>query len=59
MVAAFDKLSDVSGRCYEKALAILDNVAKIRLCLVMMDLECDDLVIEMFQQFFRTVRLEP
>ncbi|KAL4285725.1 hypothetical protein AHAS_Ahas19G0014900 [Arachis hypogaea] len=56
MVAAFDKLSDISGHYYEKVLSILDNVAKIRLCLVMLDLECDNLIIEMFQHFLRIVR---
>nr|XP_029144645.1 muscle M-line assembly protein unc-89 isoform X2 [Arachis hypogaea] len=39
-----------------KVLSILDNVAKIRLCLVMLDLECDNLIIEMFQHFLRIVR---
>ncbi|XP_057735348.1 sister chromatid cohesion protein PDS5 homolog C-like [Arachis stenosperma] len=56
MVAAFDKLSDISGHYYDKVLSILDNVAKIRLCLVMLDLECDNLIIEMFQHFLRIVR---
>ncbi|KAJ1429183.1 Armadillo-type fold [Sesbania bispinosa] len=55
-VAAFEKLSHVSGRGYEKALHILDNVSKVRLFLVMQDLECDDLIIEMFQHFLRTIR---
>ncbi|KAJ1410042.1 hypothetical protein SESBI_22277 [Sesbania bispinosa] len=53
---AFEKLSHVSGRGYEKALNILDNVSKVRLFLVMLDLECDDLIIEMFQHFLRTIR---
>lgn len=57
IVAALEKLSLASGHCYEKALTILDNVSKVRLCLVMLDLECDDLVIEMFQHFLRNIRL--
>ncbi|XP_029130138.1 uncharacterized protein LOC109812986 [Cajanus cajan] len=55
-VASFKKLSHISGHGYEKALTILDNVNKVRLCLVMLDLECNDLVIEMFQQFLRFIR---
>ncbi|KAF7843194.1 Sister chromatid cohesion protein PDS5 isogeny B-B [Senna tora] len=55
-VAAFEKLSDVSGRCYEKAISIVDNVARVRSCLLMLDLECDDLMIEMFQHFLRVIR---
>ncbi|TKY64623.1 Sister chromatid cohesion protein PDS5-like B-B [Spatholobus suberectus] len=55
-VASFEKLSHTSGHGCEKALTILDNVNKVRLCLVMLDLECNDLVIEMFQHFLRFVR---
>ncbi|XP_057454096.1 sister chromatid cohesion protein PDS5 homolog C-like [Lotus japonicus] len=55
-VSAFEKLCHVSGRGYEKALAILENVWKVRSSLVMLDLECDDLVIEMFHHFFGVVR---
>ncbi|KAE8646427.1 uncharacterized protein LOC101213167 isoform X2 [Cucumis sativus] len=53
---AFRKLSNVSGRCYMKALSILDAVAKVRLCLVMLDLECDNLILEMFQSFLKLIR---
>ncbi|XP_014515842.2 uncharacterized protein LOC106773633 isoform X2 [Vigna radiata var. radiata] len=55
-VASFEKLSHISGRAYEKVLIILDNVNKVRLCLVMLDLECNDLIIEMFQHFLRFIR---
>ncbi|ESW07806.1 hypothetical protein PHAVU_010G160600 [Phaseolus vulgaris] len=55
-VASFEKLSHISGCGYEKALTLLDNVNKVRLCLVMLDLECNDLVIEMFQHFLRFIR---
>lgn len=57
-MASFEKLSHISGRAYEKVLIILDNVNKVRLCLVMLDLECNDLIIEMFQHFLRFIRLE-
>jgi hypothetical protein len=55
-VAAFEKLSHVSGRCYTKAVSILDTVGKVRSCLVMLDLECDALVVEMFQNFLKIIR---
>lgn len=58
-VAAFENLSHVSGRRYEKALTILEKISKIKIFLIMLDLECDDLVIEMFQQFLRIIRLVP
>ncbi|KAL5071081.1 hypothetical protein RYX36_021968 [Vicia faba] len=54
-VSAFEKLSHVSGRSYEKAISILENFSKIKMFLIMLDLECDDLVMEMFQQFLRII----
>ncbi|KAK9265829.1 hypothetical protein L1049_001617 [Liquidambar formosana] len=47
IVATFGTLSPRNS-CYFKSLSILENVAKTRLCLEMLDLECDALVIEMF-----------
>lgn len=55
-VGAFAKLSPVSSRCYTKAISILDTVAKVRSCLVMLDLELDELIIEMFQHFLKFIR---
>ncbi|XP_058734364.1 sister chromatid cohesion protein PDS5 homolog C-like isoform X2 [Vicia villosa] len=55
-VAAFEKLSQVSGRRYEKAVSILENFSKIKIFVIMLDLECDDLVMEMFQHFLRIIR---
>lgn len=56
VVVALGKLSCESGRCYAKAIQILDNVTKVRSCLLMLDLECDPLIVDMFQQFLRTIR---
>ncbi|KAJ7962764.1 Sister chromatid cohesion protein PDS5-like B-B [Quillaja saponaria] len=55
-ISAFKKLSHVSSHCYAKAVSILDTIARIRSCLVMLDLECDELVIEMFQHFLTSIR---
>ena len=54
-VAVFENLSHVSGNCYTKVVSILDTVAKVRSCLMMLDLECDALVVEMFQTFFKII----
>ncbi|CAA7026050.1 unnamed protein product [Microthlaspi erraticum] len=54
-VEAFGKLADASSRSYKKALAVLDTVARVRSSLVMLDLECDDLILEMFQQFLNII----
>lgn len=49
-VAAFGKLSHPSSHGYLKAVSILDTVAKVKSCLVMLDLDCA-LVVEMFKHF--------
>ena len=41
---------------YKKAISILDTFAKVKLFLVMLDLECDALVVEMFQNFLKITR---
>ncbi|KAL8137067.1 hypothetical protein V2J09_003068 [Rumex salicifolius] len=56
LVASFDKLSLPSGRSYSKALAIIDNMAKVRSCVMMLDLECSNLIIEMFEHFKKHLR---
>ncbi|XP_013603180.1 PREDICTED: trichohyalin-like isoform X2 [Brassica oleracea var. oleracea] len=58
-VEAFGKLADASCESYKKAEAVLDTIAKVRSSLVMLDLECDDLVLEMFRHFLKITRLSP
>ncbi|CAN8312284.1 unnamed protein product [Cochlearia groenlandica] len=54
-VEAFEKLADASCRSYKKAVGVLDTVSKVRSSLVMLDLECDDLILEMFHQFLKII----
>ena len=56
IVAACENISHVSTRSYKKVTSILDTIAKVKLCLVMLDLECDALVVEMFQSFLKMIR---
>ncbi|XP_031399901.1 uncharacterized protein LOC116210200 isoform X2 [Punica granatum] len=53
-VSSFEKLSQPSTRCYEKAASIIYTIARVRSCVVMLDLECDGLVVEMFHRFLKT-----
>ncbi|PON57276.1 Armadillo-type fold containing protein [Parasponia andersonii] len=55
-LAAFEKLSLRSGRCYTKAGCILDVFSKIRSSMMMLDLDCHELVLEMFQIFLDYIR---
>ena len=56
IVAGFDNMPHVSNHSYKKVVSILDTIAKVNLCLVMLDLECDALVVEMFQSFLKIIR---
>ncbi|KAK2452863.1 nucleolar protein dao-5 [Trifolium repens] len=56
IVSSFENLHDKSSRWYAEMISILDSVAKVRLGVVMLDLECDALILEMFQKFFETIR---
>ncbi|XP_042511174.1 muscle M-line assembly protein unc-89-like [Macadamia integrifolia] len=56
IVGAFEKLFDTSSRSYSKRVSILETVAKVRSCVVMLDLECDALILEMFQHFLKAIR---
>ncbi|WZZ09654.1 hypothetical protein YC2023_095575 [Brassica napus] len=41
---------------YIKRISILETVAKVKSWIVMLDLDCDALLIEMFQNFLKTIR---
>ncbi|KAI5067093.1 hypothetical protein GOP47_0017621 [Adiantum capillus-veneris] len=56
IVASFKGLNETSSPHYERRVNILEAVATYRSCIVMLDLDCDDLIQEMFQIFFSTVR---
>ncbi|CAA7407291.1 unnamed protein product [Spirodela intermedia] len=56
IVEAFEKLDDMDSRSYSKRVSILETVAKVRSCVVMLDLECDALILEMFGHFLKTIR---
>ncbi|XP_020110173.1 neurofilament heavy polypeptide-like isoform X4 [Ananas comosus] len=55
IVESFDKLDDMSSRSYPRRVSILETVAKVRSCVVMLDLECDDLILDMFRNFLKTI----
>ncbi|KAI5059331.1 hypothetical protein GOP47_0025650 [Adiantum capillus-veneris] len=59
IVASFKGLNEKESRFFDKRMKILDSVASVRSCVVMLDLECDDLIREMFQTFFTVVSEEP
>ncbi|KAF4363730.1 hypothetical protein G4B88_000959 [Cannabis sativa] len=56
IVSSFEDLGDNSSRSYTKRISILETVAKVRSCVVMLDLECDSLILEMFRHFLKEIR---
>ncbi|KAF5182083.1 Tudor/PWWP/MBT superfamily protein [Thalictrum thalictroides] len=56
IVESFEMLWDKPGQSYEKRVSILETVAKVRSCVVMLDLECDGLILQMFNYFLRAIR---
>ncbi|RZC15275.1 Sister chromatid cohesion protein PDS5-like B-B isoform I [Glycine soja] len=56
IVSSFENLHDKLSQTYPKRISILETVAKVRSCVVMLDLECDVLILEMFQHFLKAIR---
>lgn len=56
VVSSLEDLSDESSRSYRKRVSIIETIAKVRSCVLMLDLECDDLIVEMFEHFMKSVR---
>ncbi|XP_041993730.1 sister chromatid cohesion protein PDS5 homolog A-like isoform X1 [Salvia splendens] len=57
-VSTFSGLSDVNSPSFGRILVILETLARYRSCVVMLDLECDDLIKDMFSTFFTVARDE-
>ncbi|KAH9291170.1 hypothetical protein KI387_043637, partial [Taxus chinensis] len=55
MVGSFQGLWDLTSPCFGKRVSILNTMAKVRSCVVMMDLECNDLISHMFEVFFDVI----
>uniref|UniRef100_A0A1D1YV29 Sister chromatid cohesion protein PDS5 B-B n=2 Tax=Anthurium amnicola TaxID=1678845 RepID=A0A1D1YV29_9ARAE len=56
IVQAFENLDDIHNHFYSKRVSILETVAKVRSCVVMLDLDCDTLILDMFHHFLKTIR---
>ncbi|KAL6012141.1 hypothetical protein ACLOJK_002619 [Asimina triloba] len=56
IVATFENLHDGSSCLYSKRISILETMAKVRTAVVMLDLECDALILQMFGHFLKSIR---
>ncbi|CAN4127000.1 unnamed protein product [Withania somnifera] len=57
-VSTFSGLGDINSPSFGRRVVILETLARYRSCVVMLDLECDDLINEMFRTFVNVVRDE-
>lgn len=52
MIGTFQSLSDTFNTYFDKRVKILESMAKVRSCLPILDLDCDDIILHMFEVFF-------
>ncbi|GJP49880.1 hypothetical protein CLOM_g9039 [Closterium sp. NIES-68] len=58
LVGTYEGLEDTASPLYPRRVAILESMARVKTCIIMLDLECTDLILHMFETFFRVVRPE-
>ncbi|XP_076902123.1 uncharacterized protein LOC143556758 [Bidens hawaiensis] len=56
IVSSFEDLADRSSQSFNKRASILETISKVRSCVIMLDLECDELIVKMFEHFLNSVR---
>ncbi|KAK9271081.1 hypothetical protein L1049_026670 [Liquidambar formosana] len=56
IISMFVELADTTSPYFSRRVKILETVAELKCCLLMLDIDCDDLVLEMFNTFFSVVR---
>ncbi|KAK6132309.1 hypothetical protein DH2020_033933 [Rehmannia glutinosa] len=56
LLSMFGELDDIASPYFSRRAKLLETVAKLRFCLVMLDTGCEDLVLKMFKSFFSVVR---
>ena len=54
----FMELADTTSPYFSKRVEMLETIAKLEFCRQMLDLDCDDLILKMFNTFFSVVRYD-
>ncbi|KAL6652446.1 hypothetical protein ACP70R_011371 [Stipagrostis hirtigluma subsp. patula] len=55
IVEAFADLGDMDSPSFPRRASILDSVARVRCCVLMLDLDLDHLIVDMFRYFLRAI----
>ncbi|POO00116.1 Coatomer beta subunit [Trema orientale] len=56
ILSMFAELADTTSTYFSKRVKILETVSRCKCCVIMLDIDCNDLVMEMFNIFFSVVR---
>ncbi|XP_064947401.1 sister chromatid cohesion protein PDS5 homolog B-like isoform X1 [Musa acuminata AAA Group] len=56
IIGTFIDLADTASPYFTRRTKILESFAALRCCVIMLDMGCEDLVLEMFKVFFSVVR---
>jgi hypothetical protein len=57
IIGLFADLADTANPLFAKRVKVLDTMAQLKCCILMLEIDCTDLVLEMFNVFFSVVRL--
>ncbi|CAL5016081.1 unnamed protein product [Urochloa decumbens] len=55
IVETFAELDDMNSPSFQRRVSILDSVARVRCCVLMLDLDLDHLILDMFRHFFKAI----
>ncbi|KAK4572835.1 hypothetical protein RGQ29_031022 [Quercus rubra] len=56
IVSIFAELADTASPHFSRRVKILETIARCKCCVIMLDIDCNDLVLETFNTFFSVVR---
>ncbi|XP_068663367.1 sister chromatid cohesion protein PDS5 homolog B isoform X2 [Aristolochia californica] len=56
LISMFAELADTSSPYFTRRVKILETVSALKCCVLMLDIGCENLVLEMFNVFFTVVR---
>ncbi|CAI9115357.1 OLC1v1016244C1 [Oldenlandia corymbosa var. corymbosa] len=56
LLSIFGETVDITSPYFSRRVKLLDTVAKLKFCVLMLDSGCEDLVLEMFKIFFGVAR---
>ncbi|XP_021806603.1 sister chromatid cohesion protein PDS5 homolog A isoform X3 [Prunus avium] len=57
ILSTFTELADTASPLFSRRAKIVETVARCKCCVIMLDIDCSDLVLEMFNIFFSVVRV--